>query len=911
MFVYKLFLSVVLTSLLSMAAFAQSTGVITGVITDDAGNNPLQGASVSVEGTPLTTQTDRTGRFKLVGVPTGEQTLMISYLGFKDKTVKVTVTSDSNATVTTQLETSVSEVVIVNSPFLEGQAKALNKQKEAANITNIVSANQIGRFPDPNSAEAAQRIPGITIERDQGEGRFVQVRGTEARLNAMQIDGERIPSPEGDARAVALDVIPADLLEAIEVSKALTADQDADSIGGSVNLITKAAPSKTRVSFTTGFGYNAISSDYLQNFNGTIGSRFMQDRLGLLFSASYLNTDRGSDNFEVEYDDGNLEDLQLRDYTINRKRWGFNPFIDYRSSETTRFFFKGIFNQFDDQEFRRRTRYRISDERIERELKDRFESQNIWQGTFGGESLISNRISMDFSLSYAFADEVEPERLDTTYRQNDVIFNPNVSPTSIDPDNIQANPQNEDFGLYEFDEASFENNVTTERAFRASANFSAPLPVSTNFAGNIKFGFKNRFNRKFRNNDVTVFEFFQNEPAFTSVLDNEFQLGTFLDGRYNQGSQIVDPTIARQIITSADAESEFDFEEETADYRASENIFAAYAMTQLNFGEKFQLLPGFRYERTDVDYTGTEILFDTNGDFLSRNDIPGENTFNNYFASIHAKYQITDKTNFRASFSQSMARPNYVDLAPFQLILEEDLEIVRGNSNLLPTTANNIDVLVEHYFDNVGVISGGFFYKRLKNYIFPFTFEEERAVGGGILTFGTGTGTETFDVTEPRNGDSADLYGFEIAFQKRFSFLPGPFDGLGVYTNYTFVDSEARLPGEDLNTFRDSVLPGQAQNVANFAVSYEKYGFSGRASLHFRDEYLSEVTSSTLTDIFVDDHLQLDVNFSQRITKNIRVFAEFLNLTNEPFRVYEGLRTRPIQEEYYRWWSTFGLKFDW
>lgn len=892
--------------LFSISALAQETGGVKGKITDNLTGNPLQGANVSIDGTPLNTQTDRTGTFRLLQVPAGQQNITISYLGYEDTVISVNVQAGSIASLDTSLKTSVNETVTVNSPLLEGRAKALNQQKENVNITNIVSADQIGRFPDPNAAEATQRIPGITIERDQGEGRYVQVRGTEARLNSMMIDGERVPSPEGDVRAVALDVIPADLLEAIEVTKAPTADMDADSIGGSVNLVTKGAPSKTRFSLTAGLGYNKIANDYLQTFNGTIGHRFFGDKLGVLFAGSSLNTNRGSENFEVEYDDGELDDLQLRDYTINRKRWGVNPSLDYRFSDTSRIFIKGIYNQFDDQEYRRRTRYRLGNGRIERELKDRFEGQTIYQLSFGGDHLLPNFMTIDYGISYAFADEEEPNRLDTTFRQKKVNFAPNVSPDSIDPNNIQANPLNEDLSKYEFDDAVMENNITNERDFRVKFNASMPLSTTSGFAGILKFGVKNKFKKKFRNNDATIYEFDGNDPVFTQVLDSDFEIGTFLNGRYNPGTAFVDPTAARSFLNDANIEFEKDFEGDAADYRARENVFAAYILTQLNFGEKFTLVPGFRYERTDVKYTGTEILFDEDGDFLSRNDIPGENTFNNYLGSIHAKYRITENTNFRAAFTQTLARPNFRDLTPFQLILEEDLELERGNPFLVPTTSNNFDVMFEHYLSSVGIISGGFFYKNLKNYIFPFTFEEDRPIGGP-----TGP-VETFDIIEPRNGESAKLYGFELAFQNRFTFLPGPLEGLGVYANYTYVNSEAILPGEDLTSpGRESALPGQAKNVANFALSYEKYGFSGRASWHYRDLYLSEVSSDPLRDIFIDKHLQFDVNMSQKITKNIRVFAEFLNLTNEPFRRYEGTKDRPVQEEYYRWWATFGIKYDW
>ena len=902
----RIFLTIFVVFSCSAGIFAQATGGLTGRVIDNVTGNPLQGANVTIEGTAINTQTDRTGRFRLLRVPTGKQKVVISYLGYETATEDVTITAGLFTSLDSNLKTSISETVEVSAPILDGQAKALNQQKEAVNITNIVSADQIGRFPDPNAAEATQRIPGITIERDQGEGRYIQVRGTEARLNSMMIDGERVPSPEGDIRAVALDVVPADLLEAIEVTKAPTADMDADSIGGSVNLVTKGAPTKTRVSLTAGFGYNRVAQDYLQTFNGTIGRRFFNDKLGVLFSASYLNTDRGSENFEPEYDDGELDDLQLRDYTINRKRWGFIPSLDYRFSETSRIFFKGIYNQFDDHEFRRRTRYRPGNDRIERELKDRFEGQTITQGSFGGDHVLPNFFQIDYKFSYAFADEVEPGRLDTTFRQNDVVFNPNVTPTSIDPNNIQANPVNEDLGLYEFDEAVREDNTTNQRDFKFKVNVTAPLPTGDGFAGVVKFGAKNKYIKKFRNNEVTVFEFDDDDdaPVFTQVLDQNFMQDRFIDGRYMPGNAFVSPSAARAILTNPNVVFEKDFEEDVADYRASENVFAVYAMTQLNFGDKIQIVPGFRYERTDVDYTGVEILFDEDGDYLSTVDVPGENTFNNYLASIHFKYRITDKTNFRTAFTQTLARPNFRDLTPFQLILEEDLELTRGNPLLVPTTSNNFDVMVEHYLSSVGVLSGGFFYKRLKNFIFPFTFEEDRPIGGPAGPI------DTFDIIEPRNGDNASLYGFEVAFQNRFTFLPGPLDGFGVYANYTYVNSDARLPGEDINTFRDSILPGQAKNVGNLSLSYEKFGFSGRASWHFRDLFLSEVSDNPASDIFIDKHTQFDVSLSQKLSKRFRIFAEFLNLTNEPFRRYEGTTDRPIQEEYYQWWATFGLKFD-
>lgn len=887
---------------IATAGHAQPSSSVSGRVTDALTGNALPGASVAVDGTAFTTETDLAGSFTLVRVPSGSQKLVISYLGFETKTVDINV-NGSNQSLAIQLSSGIQESVTVNAPLLEGQAKALNQQKEALNIQSIVSADQIGRFPDPNAAEAAQRIPGVTIERDQGEGRYVQVRGTEARLNSMQINGERIPSPEGDVRAVALDVIPADLLDSIEVSKALTADQDADSIGGAVNLITKGAPERTRVSLTFGLGYNRLVNDRIDNFNGTFGRRFANKKLGFLFSGSYLNTRRGSESIEPAYDDGFLEEIELRDYQVNRRRWGINPYVDYRFSNSSEIYFRGIFNDFKDDEFRRLVAFKVADNEIARELRDRMETQRIYQFSGGGRHLLGRSAMLDYRVSYGYAEEDEPKNISSAFLQEDVDFAPNVAPGSIDPENIQANPLNEDINEFFLDGLESGDNFTSESSFTAQFNVAVPLRSGNNFAGTFKFGAKNRFNRKERDNEE--FEFGLDDDIFlTDILDSNYNKPSYRDGLYNFIPSFQDPARVAALRTSPLAESEKLFEEDSADYDARENIFAFYAMAQLGFGERFVLVPGVRYEQTDVRYTGYRVLFDDEGDFDLTEALEGDNSFRNWFPSIHAKYRIGDNTNFRAAYSRSLARPNFVDLVPFQLILREDSEIERGNPFLRPTTSDNVDVLVEHYFQNVGVISGGFFYKRLKNYIFPFRFEED-------LSFG-GSEPSTFEVLEPRNGERASLYGFELSYNQRFTFMPKPLDGLGVYANYTHVNSDALLPGEDVgDPGRDSILPGQAKNVANFAVFYEKFGFSGRASLHYRDKYLSEVAGSPSDDLFVSNHLQFDISASQRITKNFNVFAEFINLNNRPFISYEGVRERVRQDERYKWWATFGVKLDW
>ena len=470
-----------------------------------------------------------------------------------------------------------------------------------------------------------------------------------------------------------------------------------------------------------------------------------------------------------------------------------------------------------------------------------------------------------------------------------MIFNPNVSPDSIDPDNIQANPQNEDINQFVLDGITREDNLTTDRDFAASMNFGLPFSTKGGTSGFWKWGAKYRDKRKDRDEEAIDFES-EEDILLTDILDRDYQMGTFLDGLYSPGGQFGDPSTVRDLIPSL--EGERDPEADAADYVAEERVIAAYALTEINLSGNFIISPGLRYEYTDNDYSAFEILFNEEGDFDSKVPVNGSKSYGLVLPAVHAIYQFQPESNLRLAFTRTLSRPNYNDLAPFQLILEEDSEIERGNPELDPTLSWNADVLVEHYFETIGVVSGGFFYKRIEDNIFLFRTEEIR-------------NGEDFDVLQPQNGAGADLVGFEVAYQNQLRFLPAPLDGLGIYANYTFVDSYTDLPGN-----RTGTLPGQSRHSGNFALSYEKRGFSGRFSINYHDDFLAEVAEDAAEDIYEDSHIQFDISASQRIATGVRLFVEAINLNDEPFRRYIGFENRPVQREFYSWWVTVGVNFS-
>ena len=312
------------------------SGVVEGRVVDAATGEPLPGAQVLVTGSAAETSTDRDGRFRLSAVPAGDRTVVVTYLGRQDATVEAKVVAGATQRLDVQMKMVAFEesVSVPGQLILDAQERALNQQKTAPNITNVVSADQIGSFPDRNAAETTQRIPGVSITKDQGEGRYVNIRGTEPRLNSMMIDGQRIPSPDPLIRQVAVDVVPSELLQSIEVSKALTPDMDADSIGGSVNLVMKQAPEKLRLFGAVGGGYNELLDSYEQNnYSLTTGRRFNGGKIGLIASASGSETNRGNQDMEVVYTPTlTLNELNPRWYQVNRRRIGFTGAFDVKQS---------------------------------------------------------------------------------------------------------------------------------------------------------------------------------------------------------------------------------------------------------------------------------------------------------------------------------------------------------------------------------------------------------------------------------------------------------------------------------------------------------------------------------------------------------------------------------------------------
>ncbi|MFB0516465.1 MAG: carboxypeptidase-like regulatory domain-containing protein, partial [Candidatus Neomarinimicrobiota bacterium] len=345
-------ISTILKILIISTLTSQMLGAatITGRVTDTNTGSFLPGANVTLEGTRYGAASDRTGTYRIANIPPGTYVLMVTYVGYEDFTVDLTV-PDEGITQDVQLQPTYVELgEIVVEGLRHGQAKALSQQKVAPNIMNVVAREQMERFPDLNTAEVLQRIPAVSITRDQGEGRFILLRGTEARLNAVSVNGERIASPESEDRSVTLDVVSVNQLASIEVTKAPTPDMDGDAIGGSVNMVTRSAfdYSKRLLKISGGSGYSQLMGTSLFQGDFTFADVFgAKKNIGITFGGNFYHYPRGSDNNEMDWGgvedtagteiDWALLDLDLRDYSVERNRYGFAGNLDYRLSEDHQF----------------------------------------------------------------------------------------------------------------------------------------------------------------------------------------------------------------------------------------------------------------------------------------------------------------------------------------------------------------------------------------------------------------------------------------------------------------------------------------------------------------------------------------------------------------------------------------------
>jgi len=912
--------AVLLSLLLLPAAAAAQQGSVTGIVTDAASGLTLSGATVQVASLDRSAVTNESGRFALLGLPAGSHTFTVRYLGYGEASVDATVESGRVIDITIVMEREAIELEgIAVTGRIAGQAAALNQQLTSLNVTNVVAADQIGRFPDANVGDALKRIPGIVVIQDQGEARFGLIRGTEPRFNSVMINGERIPSAEAEVREVQLDLIPADMVSQVEVSKTLTPDMDADAIGGAVNIVTRAAPADRRISTTLGSGYNFLAEQPMTIGSAVLADRFANDKLGVVVSGSWFTNRLGSDNIEAEWDlDGGnpyLSEFQIREYQIDRTRRSASASLDYRFNDANTLTWRSIYNHRDDWENRFRTVFGLDEPdatgaqavEIERESKGgigndrvdfrRLEDQRTQSHSLSGEHIIDGDIRFEWSGQYAKASE---ERLNERYINfvgEGFTATPDLSDTRtpfLAPTGASGgSPAPGDF---EFDELSEETQYTQDEDFNLRADLTLPFSDGRT---EIKLGGRYRGKEKLRDNDFFLFE--PSAGQFSTLADvptTNYSNPEFLAGSRYQIGRLADKIYLGNLDLSDTSQFDRDvaLDEFAADnFEAEETIVGGYLMLTQQLGSRTTAIAGVRVEDTQNTYQGN--LYDDNTETVEPTE--GESGYTDVFPSLQVRHELGDRTILRAAWTNTIARPNYFQLTPFRIV--EDQEIAIGNPELDPTRSMNLDLMFESYFSSVGLLSAGVFYKDISDFIV------ERTVRNGIVD-----GVQFEEISEPVNGASASLVGFEVALQRNLDFLPGLLSGLGIYANYTYTNSDVQDLGIEGREGEDLPLPGTSENTFNGSLSYDYWRLSLRASVNFQDDFIDpgELGDESFFDRWYQAQTQVDMNGSIALTNSAQFFFEVNNLTNEPLAYYQGDPSRLMQREFYDTRIQTGLKID-
>lgn len=915
--------------------------IITGTVSDNS--QPLPGATVKINGVSKIVITDVDGKFSVNDLKPGHYDLQFTYIGYEPQKMTIDLLSDQSLDLGIismfQKQKNIDEVVVTGS-LKNSEARALNMQKNAINISNVIASDGIGKLPDRNAAETVQRVQGVSIERDQGEGRFVSLRGLPPFWASTTINGNRLPTAEEEttSRATAFDFFPTELISYVHVNKSFTPDMEADGIGGGVNFITKTPPMKTEFRGTIGTGYNAKSDKGVYNLGLLYGGRTKDKKFGYLVNFSHFIRNWSTDNFEARRSgDEGVFRMELRDYNGVRKTTGANAALEYVLSPKSTLYLKGMYGTLSDDETHYKHRVRF-DKFSSANNTARVELQNIHNlliteltsVSLGGNHQF-NKSKIDWDLSYynnLFKYGNIPDKQNNSYyvikyTQNGVGINPNYisdngnGPRAYwkadggkldykDPDALFGFYSNPNFKMdasqMRFTDLEF-YKVYVQEKDKIVAGFNHEINASDKLT--LKYGLKYRDKER----NARFSDIFYNWSNGTAPLLSDFsqhittqpgaanylsEMNTSIGNTFgpvlstggmdqfwfqNQGNLTINKTDSEALEYNKALGRNFDVFEKHAD---------AYGMGTYKINDQITILGGVRLSNTHTKVKGFNVV----DDVLT----PVENV-KNYLAvlpMLHLKYMINDKTNLRFAATRTFSRPNFGDLTPGGTYIEADNEFKGGNPNLNPTYSVNLDLMGEYYFSNVGILSGGVFYKSITDPIFQDSF------------IGNYNGINGVQFSAPNNGKAAWLGGIELGINRRFDFLPGFLQYFGTQLNATFMTSEMEKPSG-----RIVKLPYQAKELYNIQLFFEKKGFNARLAYNHKGKFAVEYAEEDLYDSYYGKYSNLDFGTSYQINKHITVFADVNNILNKPLIYHFGKdEQRPEQVEYYGVRGNIGVKLN-
>jgi TonB-dependent receptor len=924
----------------------QSAGRVTGTVTDP-NNAVLPGARVEIQQTGrvvTSAVSDDQGQFTIPNLAAGNYTLIISYVGFSPFKTSVTVTPGQLARVNAVLNVATeSESVIVSAERAHGEAESINEEKIADNILNVLPAQVISSLPNANIADAVGRLPGVTLERDEGEGKYVQIRGTEPRLANLTIDGVEVPSPEGGVRQVKLDVIPADLVDSVQINKTLQPNMNGDAIGGSVNLVTKKAGDRPTVSLYGLGGFTPIANTRsVYEFGGTAGQRLgVQKRLGVMVSGSYDYNGRGIDDIEpvpgLIQQPGSttltpdISTAAFRQYLYDRKRYGFGTSVDYRLSDSSNFYVHSLFSDFKDYGHRYEYVLNTNDvspqagvspipgpnvPNFDTEIRNPdFQVASLsvggnhvfgtsfinWQFAAGRSRMLNPIGGGESHTLFAYTGSASNCQYDPAATKNPYlpVFSAACFTEAYDPANFQLQ-QIQDSAHGKTAQLNLEGTMSVAKNYHIASHTST-----------FEAGFYLRNAHKF--DDSYEIDYCPTNAAAAPLASQS--LDGFTNSNYYGGHYKYGPGVSWDKVNSYFKANPGLFDtvsgpcsSQTAPQGGNSNNFdlvervtAGYVMNSLDLG-RIRLVGGVRFEGTQ----DSTVSFDTTANTLSAK---GQGSYVDVLPSVSARVRLDSQDNsaLRLVYARGLSRPDPVFLTTATSVDNSTTPptLTIGNPALKPEHANNYDVLYERYLHPLGAIQVGFFYKSISTPI--------------VLNLAPPTPTQPDQVNQAVNAGSAYITGVEFSFQQHFTYFPGLLSGLGLFANYSYATSKAHNVNPTGPRSDSPALLRQSPQTWNVSPTYDHGRLSTRVGLAYNGANIFQYfyvdgapggLKGPSGDVYLYSHFQVDAQGSYYIGKGVTAIASGLNLNNAVFGFYQGSPQFFIQREYYKPTYSFGLRWE-
>ena len=932
--------------------FAQSgtNGTISGRVSEDTTGKSLQGAIVKVAGTSAFDYTDADGRFTIQAVPAGTHIIEVEYVGLDPFKQSVSVTAGATTTFNAGLKSEVLRMAAFEvAEAARGQALAINQQKTARGIVNIVSEEVFGAMNDGNIGYALQRLPGLTVnEGEDGSPEGVNIRGLSSEFNSFTLDGNRLGT-----RGFSTRDLVADGIANIEVIKANTPDRDGDALGGTINVISRSAFQRDgrEIRLGASVNYLGLAEKWGHNLKTTYSDLYgifgEEKNLGVSLTLSHYTSNRYYENNDTDWTLINPEtnptynlpgfpfyfnpNMTVQYNLRDSESYAANLSIDFRIGRHHTFYFKPLHSHTEVDASRYLSRPYI-DTRFQDAINGRktfeFLAFGRGRGTAGangsrGEIRYSAEESNTHTNVYAFSAGGRSELGSSTINY-DAFFRHTHYVRTLDSDFIVRNvPVAKGYFQWEYDsrdalkpqvwivngvdprdtttinrgDLSIEPEERWENAYNVKADWEKKF-LTDRFAGAFKFGAKYQQTKQRFEQDQFEYDTTAAFPYAQVMKRSDF----VVNGR-EMYMEVV-PSKVRALLKSnpelfpyVPIDSQRGAVEE--DYDAKETTTAAYVMGTVQLG-KTTVVTGIRAEHNT--WESLRKTFDART--LTVNERRPGTDYTQYLPGLHLRHELQKNLILRESYNRSYARPT---ISRLTLGRSEDINgnIAEGNPFLDPTTSHNVDVQIEKYTEKGGLYSAGFFWKKMKGFYFNsdqrFNLVDP-TTGDPIID---PAGTRRY--RKWQNAEGATNYGLEVILQQKMYFLPHYLRGLTANVSVTVGESEAEYgalrKGEKLPTF------GFSDYMFNASLDYAIGKFRGNIRYSYRSDYLTGIGDNRYVDDTFAAREQVDLELSYRLTRKFRINGNVINLTSRPQVSYQSFPAYVEDNSNSGWRATFGVDY--